>query len=216
MPMPGTPEPATPERIRRFWDSHAGSYDRDMAFLDRVLFGGGRAWVCRQAAGTVLEVAVGTGRNLAHYPDAVTLTGIDLSPAMLEIARRRAAELGVDIDLRVGDAQALEFPDGVFDTVVCTLSLCGIPDPQRAIDEMKRVLRPGGRLLLLDHVAGTGWAVRAAQRGIEMITVRLAGEHLLRRPLREVQAAGLVLERRDRYRRGIVERLVASKPPALD
>jgi ubiquinone/menaquinone biosynthesis C-methylase UbiE len=212
--MPRRLDPDPTERQRRYWDKHAGSYDREMAFFERVLFGDGRAWVCRQATGRVLEVAVGTGRNLAYYPDTVSLTGIDASPAMLAIARRRAGDLGRDVGLQVGDAQALAFPDGAFDTVVCTLSLCGIPDPERAVAEMKRVLRPDGRLLLLDHVAGAHWDVRALQRLLETVTVRVGGEHLLRRPLVQVQAAGFQIERRERYKRGVVERLVARRPPA--
>src|SRR5919198_1284887 len=84
--------------------------DREMRVFERLLFGGGREWVCAQAAGEVLEIAVGTGRNLPYYRGSVRLTGIELSPAMLEIARERARELGRDADLRVGDAQALDFP----------------------------------------------------------------------------------------------------------
>ncbi len=205
-------DPDLAERQRRYWDRHAGSYDREMAFLERVLFGDGRAWVCRQATGRVLEVAIGTGRNLAHYPDTVRLTGVDVSPAMLAFARRRADEAGRDIALQVGDAQTLGSADGAFDTVVCTLALCSIPDADRAVAEMKRVLRPGGRLLLLDHVAGVRRDVRAVQRILEAITVRVGGEHLLRRPLAQVQAAGFRIERCERYKCGIVERLMARKP----
>jgi ubiquinone/menaquinone biosynthesis C-methylase UbiE len=116
------------------------------------------------------------------------------------------------VTLREGDAQALPFPDGSFDTVVCTLSLCAIPDDQRAVGEMIRVLRPGGRLLLLDHVAGSAWPVRAVQRLLELVTVPTGGEHFLRRPLRHVQAAGLDIECHDRFKLGIVERLTARKP----
>src|SRR5688572_30463164 len=140
------------DRLRARWEKYAQRYDRDIGFLERVQFGGGREWVCSQAGGAVLDVAVGTGRNLAFYPDGVRLTGVDFSPAMLKRARVRAAELGREIDLVEGDAQALPFPDASFDTVVCTLGLCGFPDERAAIAEMHRVLRPGGTLLLLDHV----------------------------------------------------------------
>src|SRR5919197_4103889 len=116
------------DRWRRYWDKHATQYDRQMRFFERVLFGDSRLWVCSQARGDVLEVAIGTGRNLQFYPQGVRLTGIDLSPAMLNIARGRARELGREVELREGDAQTLPFPDGSFDTVVCTLSLCSIPD----------------------------------------------------------------------------------------
>jgi ubiquinone/menaquinone biosynthesis C-methylase UbiE len=200
------------QRLRRYWDRQAGSYDRVMERADRRFFGDTRAWVCSRATGDILEVAVGTGLNLPLYPDSGRLTGVEWSPAMLEAARRRATSLGRAVDLRIGDAQDLEFPDATFDTVVCTFGLCAIPDDRRALAEMVRVLRPGGRLLLADHVAGSAWPVRAGQWLADLITVPMAGEHYSRRPLPLVEALGLTVEERDRFRLGIVERLVARKP----
>jgi ubiquinone/menaquinone biosynthesis C-methylase UbiE len=200
------------EKIKRIWEKQAPRYDRSIVLWEKVLFGDGRRWVCSRAQGEVLEVAIGTGRNLAFYPAGVRLTGIDLSPAMLERARQRARELGIAVDLREGDAQDLPFPDESFDTVVCTLSLCNIPDDHKAITEMKRVLRPGGRLLLLDHIRAASVLGRAVQRVLEVVTVRLGGEHLLRRPLEHVQAEGFRIEEQERYKLGIVERLAAWKP----
>jgi ubiquinone/menaquinone biosynthesis C-methylase UbiE len=200
------------QRLRRYWDRHARTYDKQMTFWDRRLFGDGRRWVCSQATGDVLEVAIGTGRNLPFYPEGIRLTGIEFSPAMLELARRQAERLGLQVDLRLGDAQALELPDASFDTVVCTLSLCAIPDHRRAIAEMKRVLRPGGRLLLLDHVAGAPRSVQAIQWLLERVTIPLGGEHLRRRPLLQVQAEGFQIQQRERAKLGIVERLAAHRP----
>src|ERR687893_1324370 len=166
------PKPLSEEtgRLKRHWEREAPTYDRRMGFFERVLFGDGREWVCSRASGEVLEVAVGTGRNFTFYPQGVRLSGIDLSPAMLEIARKRAEELGVDADLREGDAQQLPFADAFFDTVVCTLSLCSIPDDRRAIAEMKRVLRPRGRLLLLDHIRASSKVWLAVQRVLEPLS----------------------------------------------
>jgi ubiquinone/menaquinone biosynthesis C-methylase UbiE len=200
------------QRLRRHWDKHARTYDKQMAFWERRLFGDGRHWVCAQASGEVLEVAIGTGRNLPFYPEGIRLTGVDFSPAMLELARRQADQLGRKVDLRLGDAQALDLADASFDTVVCTLSLCAIPDERRAVAEMRRMLRPGGRLLLLDHVAAAPRPARAIQWLLERATIPLGGEHLRRRPLRQVQVEGFQIERRERSKLGIVERLVARKP----
>jgi ubiquinone/menaquinone biosynthesis C-methylase UbiE len=202
---------------RRYWDKHAARYDPQMQFFDRNLFGDTRAWVCSQATGDTLEVAIGTGLNLGFYPDGVRLTGVDFSPAMLQQARDRARALGRAVELREGDAQALEFADGSFDTVVCTFSLCGIPDVGQAVGEMWRVLRPGGRLLLADHVAGSVWPTRAVQRLLELVTVPLGGEHFLRRPLEQVRAQGFQVQRQERFKLGVVERLAARKPatPAM-
>lgn len=202
------------DRWRRAWDRHSRTYDRQMGLCDRLLFKDTRAWVCSQASGEVLEVAVGTGLNLQYYPPDTRLSGIDFSPAMLELARRRRAELGRDVELRVGDAEALDLPPASMDTVVCTFSLCAIPDHQRALAEMQRVLRPGGLLLLADHVASSAPPLRAVQRLLETVTVPIAGEHFLRRPYQHVRAAGLDIERHERFKLGIVERLAARKPAA--
>jgi ubiquinone/menaquinone biosynthesis C-methylase UbiE len=156
----GTQEDPT-AKILRVAEKMAPRYDRDIRFWEKVQFGGGREWVGSRVEGRVLEVAVGTGRNLDYYPPGLSITGVELSPAMLAIAKQYAADLGRDVDLRQADAQALPFDDDSFDTVVCTLSLCTIPDPAGAIAEMRRVLRPGGRLLLLDHIGSSWWPIRA-------------------------------------------------------
>src|SRR6266545_7238594 len=109
MSKPLSDNPAETERVRRFMDKGAPRYDRQMNFFDRVLFGGGREWACSQAGGDVLEIAVGSGRNLEFYPEGTTLTAIEFSPEMLELARKRAAEPGREVDLRLGDARTSTF-----------------------------------------------------------------------------------------------------------
>ena len=205
---------AETERVLGLYEKEARKYDREMNFFDRLLFAGGREWVCSQAAGDVLEIGIGTGRNLPHYRADVSLIGIELSPAMLEIARARARELGREVDLRVGDAQALEFPDDSFDAVVCTLSLCTIPDDRAAVAEVRRVLRPGGRFLLLEHVRSPVLPVRLGQRLLDPLAVRFEADHLLREPLEHLRAERFEVERFERSKLGIVERVVARKPAA--
>ncbi len=200
-----------PARWNRYWDGKSRNYDREMQFMDRKLFGDSRAWACGQATGEVLEVAVGTGLNLPLYPSEVTLTGIDLSDGMLAIARDRAERLGHPVTLRRADAHELPFDADSFDTVVCTLGLCAIPDDGKALREMARVLRPGGRLILLDHIASSSCAVRGLQWIAEKITVPMAGEHFLRRPFDKIGDLGLAVEQRERFKLGLVERLVARK-----
>ena len=199
-------------RWRGYWDRKSRSYDREMRLWDRILFGDSRGWACAQATGRVLEVAIGTGLNLAAYPDDVTLTGIDLSEQMLDIARTRAIDLGLTPTLQQANAHALPFGDDCFDTVVCTFGLCAIPDLHAAISQMRRVLRPGGRLILVDHIASSSAIARGMQRLLETVTVPLGGEHFLRRPLTQVQEAGFDVEESERLTLGLVERLVARKP----
>src|SRR5438105_2814690 len=151
-----------------------------MALFERIFYGDGREWVCSRAHGSVLEVAVGSGRNLHLYSPGVQLTGIDLSQSMVDLARARALTLGRDIELKVADAEALPFDREVFDSVVCTLSLCCIPDDRQAAREMWRVLRPGGSLLLLDHVRSHTRLGLMIQHALER---NRQGEYYTRRPL---------------------------------
>ena len=197
---------------KQVWDKAAPSYDKQIAFFEKIQFAGGREWLGERARGRVLEVAIGTGRNLPHYPADVAITGVELSPAMLAIARQRAAGLGREVDLREADAEHLPFDGASFDTVVCALSLCTIPSPAEALSEMLRVLVPGGRLLLLDHIGSTWPPVYAAQWLLERVTIRAAGEHFTRRQLPLVKAAGFKIVETERLKAGTVERIHAVKP----
>lgn len=206
------PVPRGDDQQRRYWDQHAGTYDRGMRFAERRILRDARPWACSQAAGRTLEVAVGTGLNLPFYAPNIDLTAVDLSPRMLAVARKRAAEIGLAADLREGTAEALDFPDNSFDTVICTLALCSIPDDKAAVGEMIRVLRPGGRLVLADHVASSVWPIRQLQHAVELWSVRSAGEHFTRRPIRQLYAAGVRISHQERFLAGIIERVIAVKP----
>jgi ubiquinone/menaquinone biosynthesis C-methylase UbiE len=200
------------ERIRRLYEKEAPKFDRSMDRWDRTLFAGNREWVCGQASGDVLEIAVGTARNLPFYPTDIRLTGVELSPAMVEVARKRAEELDRQVDLRVGDAEALEFVNASFDTVICTYSLCTIPDDRAAVREAKRVLRPGGKFVLAEHVRSPVGVVRAIEKMIEPLAVRFGGDHLTREPLEHLKAEGFTIEKVARSKLGIVELVRACKP----
>lgn len=197
------------DKQRRVWDRYAPSYDRQIAFFERLQFRGGREWLGARVRGRVLEVAIGTGRSLPFYPADTRVTGVDLSPEMLAIARKRAGDEGRAVELMEGDAERLPVADASFDTVLCALSLCSIPRPAAAIAEMRRALVPGGRLLLLDHIASTWPPIRAAQWLLERVTIRTAGEHFTRRQLPLVEAAGFDVVETERLKAGTVERIYA-------
>jgi ubiquinone/menaquinone biosynthesis C-methylase UbiE len=198
---------------RRAYARSARRYDKQIGFCERRVLGTDhRPWACSRAIGRTLEVAVGTGLNLPHYPDGVEIVGLDLSPEMLALAVDRANDLGRSVDFKEGDAQELPFPDGTFDTVVCTFSLCGIPDVERTIAEMKRVLRQGGRLILVDHIASSVKPIYWLQRFIEFFSKRTEGEYQTRRPMIQVKEAGFVVQDHERLRAGVMERLVALNP----
>jgi ubiquinone/menaquinone biosynthesis C-methylase UbiE len=214
-----TPDERTAERRRRMnenkrrsYAKEAARYDQEMDFFERRLLGPEhRVWACAHAVGETLEVALGTGLNLPHYPADVRLTGLDLSPEMLAIARARAESLGRAIAIEEGDAQNLPFEDSSFDTVVCTYALCSVLDDAAAIAEMKRVLKPGGRLILLDHVRSSIVPIFWLQWLYEFIPSRTKGEYMTRRPALHVMADDFEIEARERFKAGIVERLVAIK-----
>lgn len=198
------------ERVRRLYDSHAGGYDRKIQVPEALVFGDGRQWAAGLADGRTLEVAIGTGRNLELYDPSVSLTGVDISERMLD-ARARAERARRDVELLVADAHALPFDDEQFDTVVATLALCSIPDDRRGVAEMTRVLKRGGRLVLLDHVRSPLAPVRAVQRLLEPLFLRLEADHLLREPEVQLRDAGLQIEQCERSKLGLVLRLAARK-----
>lgn len=190
----------------------ATRYDRAMEALDRLLFADGRRWVCRPGvwrrarSGCRLraESAVLRGRRSDH--------GAGHQPRDAGTAPERAAAIGRRVDLHVGDAQALACPNDRFDTVVCTLGLCTIPDERRALQEMWRVLRPGGRLLLCEHVRSPRRAIRLVQHVLDPIAYLLASDHWLRDPLPLVQQIGFEIDRVERHAFGVLEYLAARKP----
>jgi ubiquinone/menaquinone biosynthesis C-methylase UbiE len=142
----------TVAELQSAYDEIAPQYEKKIWF-DQHILGVARQrklWLSK-AHGKILDVACGTGLNFPHFAPGSDITGIDLSPAMLDVARQNAAQLGLNVNLVVMDAQKLDYADGSFDTVVSTLSTCTFPDPIQALQEMGRVCRRGGQILLLEH-----------------------------------------------------------------
>jgi SAM-dependent methyltransferase len=197
------------ERIRHIYDRRAARPASEAGNADV-------RWLGAQAYGDTLEVGIGRGRTLPFYPPTIRLTGIELSPVAVGAALRRARDLGIKADLRVGDASSLPFPGEHFDTVIFSYSLCTIPDDRAAIAEAVRVLRPGGRLALVEHVRSHRRVIRGIERLAEPLTMRWMADHLLRDPLNHVLAEGLDVTYLERRMLGLVERLLATKPECND
>lgn len=144
----------------------------------------------------VLEVGVGTGKNMEFWPLNCRITAIDLTPGMLDIARQRAKSLNrQQDDLFLADVQHLELPSGSFDTVVATFVFCSVPDPIQGLREIGRVVRPAGQILLLEHVRIDRPMIGTLMDMIAPLVVRLNGANINRRTVENVRLAGLQIER---------------------
>jgi ubiquinone/menaquinone biosynthesis C-methylase UbiE len=150
-----------------------------------------RAKVVPQARGRVLEVGVGTGMNFPYYGEVESLHGIEPDPHMLRRARARAERLGLPIELRQASAAPLPYEDASFDTAVVTWVLCTIPDSDAALREIARVLRPGGRMLFVEHVRSCRRVAGKLQDLLTPAWKKLAGGcHLNRDSVGAIRGAG--------------------------
>ncbi|EYB66300.1 MULTISPECIES: class I SAM-dependent methyltransferase [Deinococcus] len=198
---------ANAERVQHLYDRVAARYD---AAMRTRLLNELRSRLLASARGDVLELGVGTGATFAHYPDTVQcLTALDLSGGMFHQAHLKALTLPFPVHFVQHDAQTLPFEDTRFDTVVSSLALCGIPDPSRLFAEVRRVLRPGGRLLALEHVRPPNpWLGRMADL-IDPVFDPVVGCHPNRPTPELLRAASFAVEVRERHLGGVLVTLEA-------
>jgi ubiquinone/menaquinone biosynthesis C-methylase UbiE len=173
------------DRIARFYDRMGRSSERRFAPW--------RAALWRRVQGArVLEIGVGTGKSFPYYSVAMTVTAIDLSPRMLEQSRTHAAHDHIVVNLREADVQALPFADASFDTAIATCVFCSVPDAVLGLRELRRVLVPGGQLLLLEHVLSYRALIRPAMKLMNPLVVRMMGANINRETVANVRRAGFI------------------------
>ena len=185
--------PITKEQIKDLYKKHSLYYDW-FAFIDILLVGNTRKKLLSKAYGKVLEVGAGTGRNLPYYSRKLDLTLVDLTPEMLEKAKKYAARLNKKVTFQVADTEELPFKDNTFDTVVDTLVLCTYPNPIKALKEMARVCKPSGLILLLEHGISDRNLLKKFQYGREERHLKKVGCSLIRNPIKLVREASLDIQ----------------------
>lgn len=177
----------------------------------RWLLRDGREKAARYARGRLLEVGIGSGATLALYKPEVLVTGIDISPGMLAIARARQEQLGRDGEVREMDAQALDFPDHSFDSVAFNLVLCTIPDPARALREAIRIAKPGAPMTFLEHVRSDRIWVALPQDLLNVFS-RAFHDRVNQRTQDLVRAAGVEVLSAERWALGAMTLIVGRSP----
>jgi ubiquinone/menaquinone biosynthesis C-methylase UbiE len=199
--------------ISQKYDRFAGWYDWVEGIPELLGLSRLRHRMLQRASGKVLEVAVGTGKNLPYYPRECRITAMDLSREMLNIARKRAAKLPMNVSFFLADAEALPFSDASFDTVVSSLSTCTFPDPVSALKEMARVCRRAGKVLLLEHGrSDREWLGRFQDRTVDRYAKQL-GCHWNRKPLDLLGRADLRVNKAQRVFFGIFHQIEAAPGP---
>ena len=150
-----------------------------------------RREVIARAEGKILEVGIGTGKNLSYYQLSADLSGIDFSSGMLNVARTKAAQLGLyNTTLIEMDIEAMNFPDNTFDTIISTFVFCTVPDPDKGLRELYRVLKPGGKAIFLEHMKSNSKWLNALLWLMEKVTTPLLGTSMLRETQKGIEKAG--------------------------
>jgi len=210
------------ERTQARYDRIAPIYDALEVGIERLAFRHWRNELWDHIEGEhVLEVGVGTGKNVPYHPAGVWVAGIDVSAPMLQRARDRvAARSPQQVDHRAGDAglaqmdaERLGFPEDAFDAAVATFVFCSVPDAVRGLKEVNRVVRPGGRVLLLEHVRVNAPVIGPLMDLLDPVALRLMGPHINRRTVANVTEAGLEIERVEELAPGGLVKLIFARSP---
>lgn len=193
--------------LRSRWDRASRTYDC-MVGADAIRFGPAKERLLANLKGRSLMVAVGTGQDIQHLPAGLWLVAVDISSGMLARARRPARGYRGSLHLLQADVGCLPFADGSFDTVATSCTFCSVPDPVRGLCELRRVLRPDGRLLLFEHVRSRIPPFALMQDLVTPLTRRL-GPDMSRDTLGNVQRAGFRIVLEDNVYLDIVKAAVA-------
>lgn len=192
----------------------SGIYDLMEWPMEKLLFRRLRRRAVGYAEGRTLEVGVGTGKNLEYYPPDIHLSAIDFSPGMLGKACRKADRLGIShLELRQMDAEALDYPDGSFQTVISTFVFCTVPHPMKGLTEIRRVLEPGGKAVFLEHMRSRNPLLNIFLYAANIFTKPILGTSMVRMTQQNIQKAGFEISSVENHIFDIVRLMVADRDP---
>lgn len=191
-------------KIKRRYDRISSLY----GVMDSVIRPSWRKEIFEHIEGDILEVGVGTGSNFAYYPSDACVVGIDFSPKMLKKATTKIAQSNAKITLKEMDAQQMNFPDNTFNAVVSSCVFCSVPDPIKGLKEIRRVVKPGGTIIMLEHMRSENAFVGRVLDLINPLTVRLIGANVNRNTMKNIEEAGLMVKHQQFLMTSIMRKLI--------
>lgn len=194
------------EMIKKRYDRISSLFD----VMNHMIQPSWRKDLLNNLHGNILEVGVGTGANLPYYPENVNVTGIDFSPKMLAKAYEKVDQSKAKIVLKEMDAQQMDFRDNTFDVVVSTCVFCSVPDPIKGLKEIRRVVKPDGKILMLEHMRSENAFIGKILDLINPLTVRIAGVNINRKMIENIEEAGLKIEKQNFLMLSIMKQLLVS------
>lgn len=178
------------EKIRKRYDRISKIYDIFEQPMEIMSLKKWRVEVTKELNGKILEVGVGTGKNIPYYPDGMDITAIDFSKMMLSKAKEKAELLNKNVELIQMDAQDMNFNDNTFDCVFTTCVFCSVPDPIKGLKEIRRVCKPNGKIIMIEHVRSEKKVIGLLMDIFNPVTVNLYGANINRRTMDNVKTAG--------------------------
>ncbi|SRR5690625_1270587 len=194
------------ETIKKRYDRISALFD----VMDHMIRDSWRKNLLANLQGNILEVGVGTGANLRHYSTNVHVTGIDFSPKMLARAYEQVDKVKAKVVLKEMDIQHMDFPDNTFDAVVSTCVFCSVPDPVKGFQEIRRVVKPDGKIVMLEHMRSENGFAGKMLDLINPLTVRIVGANVNRKTIENIENAGLKIEKQDYLMTSIMRKLIIS------